>query len=269
MGAGVTRPGELDPYGPKEWVNGQLVPKRPPTGGAGGTDLANLTPIDRVTQGNTAADQAARDRAEANRLATSTADRDAQMLNAEQDRLAKAGLSQAEIAARMAELTTGARLTDENDAAKSARSDASREAMLKRLPGLISSLTGEPAGGDGQRFDDGGVMVPGGGGTDPTAANAATHAAAAQKVGSIGRASLASLQDESAGRGVGLAPGGMDALMGATGQRVADVARQGTISDVDTANQMANRNYAGASTRRGQNIGVSQSILSLLGSRAY
>jgi len=275
------------PYG-VEWINGQPVPKKaPPSGGA--SDLAALTPADRVTQSNTAADQAQRatieanrlamadaDRkeraaaaaaatglattAEANRLSTSTADRNAQVLMAEQDRLAKAGLSQAEIAARMAELTTSARLTDENDAKKSARGDASRDAFMTRIPGLISSLTGDAASG-GQAATTAG--------TDPTAANAATYRDAAGKVGQIGRASLASLQDESVARGGGLAPGGMESLMGTTGARLGDVGRQDTISGVDTANQMANRNYAGELTKRGQNLGVTQSILSLLGSRAY
>ncbi len=121
------------------------------------------------------------------------------------------------------------------------------------------------AGGAGQPFDTGGVQVPD---TDPTAANAATFRDAAGKVGSIGRASLASLQDETQARG-GLAGDGMTSLLGTTGARAADVGRQETISGVDTANALANRNYAGELTKRGQNLGLTQSILSLLGSRAY
>ncbi len=199
--------------------------------------------------------------AEGNRLATSTADRDAAARQAEAERLSREGLSASEIAARMAELRTGAELTDTNAARASARADASRMAMLNRIPGLFQTVMGGSGG-----------AAPATAGTDPTAANDATFNAAKDKTGAIGRGSMTALREGGAERGTlgsGLEGGGMASLLNEGTKRLADVNRQQTISGVDTANQMANRNYAGAITKRGQDLGVSSSILSLLGSRAY
>ncbi len=221
-------------------------------GGGSGSMTSLLSAEDRYRQ-----DQAdERDRelariAEANRVAMATA-----------DRLSKEGLSAAEIAARMAELKTGAQLTDQNAANAAARAEASRMAMLDRIPGLLQTVTGGSFGG-------GGAAPPG---TDPTAANDATFNAAKDKTGAISRGSMTALREGGAERGIlgsGVEGGGMASLLNEGTKRLADVNRQQTISGVDTQNQMANRNYAGNIQKRGQDLGVSSSILSLLGSRAY
>ncbi len=227
-------------------------------GGAGSMDSL-LSPADQIRAD--AAAQLAQRNTEAERLAASTTEAN-RLQQAEADRLSREGLSAADIAARMAELKTGASLADQNAANAAARSDASRTAMLNRIPGLLSTITGGALGGGG--------AAPAG--TDPTAANTATFNAAKDQTGAINRGSMTALREGGAERGIlgsGLEGGGMASLLNEGTKRLADVNRQQTISGVDTQNQMANRNYAGALTKRGQDLGAASSIVSLLGSRAY
>ncbi len=225
-------------------------------GGAGSMDSL-LSPADQIRAD--AAAQLAQRNTEAERLAASTTEAN-RLQQAEADRLSREGLSAAEIAARMAELKTGASLADQNAAATTGRNAYQRTQLMGQIPGFLASITGDGAG------------PLGGGGADPSAANAATFKAAGDKVGAIGRGSVDALHDASSERGgfgAGVEAGSIAALRGGNAARAADVGRQQTISAVDTQNQMANRNYAGALTKRGQDLGVTQSMLSLLGPRAY
>ncbi len=271
MSAGVMLTGE-GPGGPPppgtQWVfNGVRYEAKPlPTPAS---MAALLTPPQQVEQGNVTADRAQREAemartaglattAEANRLAIATADRDANTQQAIAERLSREGLSAREIAARMAELTTASQLRDTEATNADARRSAARDAFLAKVPGLMSSFTG----------GTGGPATPAA--TDPTAANAATFAGAKDKIGQIGGASIESLKGVSAERGAGdLATAGAPGLAAGVAQRASDVPRQETISNADTAMGIANRNYAGDIQKRGQNLGMGQSILSLMGSRAY
>lgn len=221
-------------------------------GGGGSGSMSSLLSADdqyRLDQRNATDAELART-AEANRLAIATA-----------DRLSKEGLSAAEIAARMRELQTGGQITDTNAANASARAAASRTEMLNRIPGLMASITGGTGGGG---------AAPAA--TDSSAANAAAFANAKDQTAAIGRGAITGMREglaERGGLGGGMEGGGMASLMGENARRLGDTTRQQTISDVDTQNRRADRNYAGDLTKRGQNLGVSSSILSLLGSRAY
>jgi len=221
-------------------------------GGGSGSMTSLLSPDDqyRLDQRSAADTDLART-AEANRLATATA-----------DRLSKEGLSAAEIAARMRELQTGGQITDTNAANAAARASASRNELLNRIPGLMASITGGTGGGGAAPAAN----------TDSTAANAAAFATAKDQTAAIGRGAITGMREglaERGGLGGGMEGGGMASLMGENARRLSDTTRQQTISDVDTQNRRADRNYAGDLTKRGQNLGVSSSILSLLGSRAY
>ena len=268
-----TSPGGDDRYGPQlqpgqRWAYdayGGRYPEAIPQASI----AALMTPQQQVEQGNTTADRAQREAemartaglattAEANRLAIATADRDANTQQAIAERLSREGLSAREIAARMAELTTASQLRDTEATNADARRSAARDAFLAKVPGLMTSFTG----------GSGGPATPAA--TDPTAANAATFAGAKDTIGQIGGASIESLKGVSAERGAGdLATAAAPGLAAGVAQRAADVPRQETISNADTATGLANRNYAGDIQKRGQNLGMGQSILSLLGSRAY
>ncbi len=229
-------------------------------GGGAGSMESLLSPADQIRAD--AAAQLAQRNTEAERLAASTAEAN-RLQQAEADRLSREGLSAAEIAARMAELKTSATLADQNAANTTGRNTYARTQLMAQIPGFLQSITGDGAPG---------ATTPAGGGADPTAANAATFKAAGEKVGALGRWSVDALHDASAERGgfgAGVEAGSIAALRGGNATRAADVGRQQTISNVDTANALANRNYAGELTKRGQNLGLTQSMLSLLGPRAY
>ena len=163
-------------------------------------------------------------------------------------------------AGRLTEQRTGAQQNDANAASASARASADRDKLLGQIPGLMSSLTGGS-----------GSPPTGTPAVDPQVARDAAFARAKDKIGQIQRGAITSLREGMAERGTlggGLESGAMASLLGEGQEQLGDVVRDQTISDLDQQNRVADRNYAGDLTRRGQNLGLSQSLLSLLG-RAY
>jgi len=103
---------------------------------------------------------------------------------------------------------------------------------------------------------------------DPQAAKDAAFARAKDKIGLDTRASMTALRESLAGRGAlgsGVEGGGMASLLGEGAGNLSDVVSNQTAYDVAGNNARADRNYEGALKQRGQNLGVSQSLLSLLG----
>ncbi len=165
--------------------------------------------------------------------------------------------------------------------------------------GLGGGGPAPPTDGGGQPIDDGGVMVPDGGGTPiddggklaPTdgggggtpgaketpamqalRAKDAAFARAKDSIGQTMRASMTSLRENLAGRGAlggGLEAAGTADVIGQGANTLSDVVTNQADYDVAGQNQSANQRYQGALTKRGQDLGVTQSILSLLGSQAY
>lgn len=128
----------------------------------------------------------------------------------------------------------------------------------------------------------GGPAPPQSGGQPPPAkespamaalrAKDAAFARAKDQIGQTMRTSLTALRENLSGRGGlggGQETGGMAALIGEGANTLSDVVTNQAAYDVGTQNQAANQRYAGALTKRGQDLGVTQSILSLLGSQAY
>ncbi len=111
--------------------------------------------------------------------------------------------------------------------------------------------------------------------TPAQAAQAAKDAAFARQKEAIGqtmRASLTALRENLAGRGAlggGPESGGMASLLGEGQGALSDVVSNQAAFDVAGHNATANRNYAGDIQKRGQDMGMTASMLSLLGSQAY
>ncbi len=108
---------------------------------------------------------------------------------------------------------------------------------------------------------------------DPQAAKEAAFARAKDAIGQQMRASMTALREGLAGRGAlggGVEQGGMVSLLGGGVQDLQDVVTGQAAFDVAGNNDLANRNYEGALQKRGQDLGLTQSLLSLLGgSGAY
>ena len=117
----------------------------------------------------------------------------------------------------------------------------------------------------------GGPLGPGGPAApavDPQAAKDAAFARAKDKIGLDTRASMTALRENLAGRGTlggGLEGGGMASLLGDSAGTLSDVVSNQTAYDVAGNNALSDRNYQGELVQRGQNLGLSQSLLSLLG----
>jgi len=117
----------------------------------------------------------------------------------------------------------------------------------------------------------GGSPAPGGPAApavDPQAAKDAAFARAKDKIGLDTRASMTALRENLAGRGTlggGLEGGGMASLLGGGEGALTDVVSNQTAYDVAGNNALADRTYQGGLVQRGQNLGLSQSLLSLLG----
>jgi hypothetical protein len=137
-----------------------------------------------------------------------------------------------------------------------------QEAFNQRFR-TISGLLGKFGAG-------GGAGEPEKSGPDPQeeAARSAAFARAKSQQGQIARATLDSISDIMAGSG--RAGSGIEselkagAIQGGAGE-LAETTRQQAESDVERARQIADRNYAGDLTRRGQALGLQQSLLSLIG----
>jgi len=111
--------------------------------------------------------------------------------------------------------------------------------------------------------------------TPAQAAQAAKDAAFARQKDHIGqtmRASMTALRENLAGRGAldgGLESGGMASLLGQGDDQLSNVVSNQAAFDVAGNNATANRNYQGEIQKRGQDMGMTASMLSLLGSQAY
>jgi len=131
-----------------------------------------------------------------------------------------------------------------------------------------------PMGGDGQASVPAGPQKPVGGApaVDPQAAKEASFARAKDAIGQQARASMTALRENLASRGAlggGVEQGGMASLLGGGVSDLQDVVTGQAAFDVAGTNDLANRNYEGMLTKRGQDLNLSQSLLSLLGGSGY
>lgn len=160
-----------------------------------------------------------------------------------------------------------ARLKEQEAAAAAQRGEMELSARLSaeadaRRAGTVKSLMAQPMPGEG-----GGDAAPA---ADQGAARAAVFAREKDRIGQIGRASLNSLQNVIGERG--LAGGGYEAdatasLLGDVNSDLVDVVRDQSIGEADRAAEIEDRNYTGNLTKRGQDLGMRQSLLSLMGGR--
>ena len=110
------------------------------------------------------------------------------------------------------------------------------------------------------------------GGTGEEAARAAAFARAKDTAGQIARSSLNALRDVASSRGIGGSSieGGMSAdIVGGQANNLGEFSREQLIQDLERQRQIADLSYQGNITQRGQNLGLSPSLLGLIGSRAY
>ena len=121
-------------------------------------------------------------------------------------------------------------------------------------------LPGEGSGGAGDgtapAFDEG-------------AARSAAFARAKDQAGQTARASLTSLREALGSRGMlggGAETVGTANIIGGAGQDVGDFTREQLIQDLDRSSKVADRDYAGKVTKRGQDLDYRQSLLALLNS---
>jgi hypothetical protein len=152
-----------------------------------------------------------------------------------------------------------ARLDQEAAATKARLAQEAEARRLDQVRSLYSS-TGSSA------------PVTGGINPNEEAARAASFARAKDAAGQNAIASLKALEDVMAGRGLRgssiEADGTADIIMGGAGQ-IGEHIRSQMIGDANRAAQVADRDYAGAVTQRGQDMQRQQSLLSLLGGSLY
>lgn len=140
----------------------------------------------------------------------------------------------------------------DKQAALAKEAEARRTALFHSLAGKIHGIHGGP-----------------GGGPDPNeqAARDAAFAREKDRIGQIGRGALDSLTNLYSERGVsggGYEQAGIADLLGNVQGGLGDVAREQTLQDLGRAQQVGDRNYAGAITQRGQNMNYLQSLMGLL-----
>lgn len=154
-------------------------------------------------------------------------------------------MQQAQEAARRGDMELASRLQAEAEARR-----------MGQLSTVMSTVNGQPTvqGSQGPAFDE-------------TGARAAAFARAKEQAGSTALASLKGLQDVMAGSGLtGSSVEGQGVASIVNGARgdVNDFTREEMIQDLDRAGDVADRNYAGAITQRGQNMSMLPSLMALL-----
>lgn len=240
-----------------------------------------LSPIQQVDQSNTEAarKQAADQSAAALKAQQETDARNAGLVASGQqntvnmsaaDRQAATDLAAKNAAAHSGDITLESTLADKNAAAASVRSQAAREAMLGKIPGLMSSLTGDAGSGGAA----GNATAPTAGGVDPAqSARDTAFARAKDKIGEVQRGAMTALREGMSSRGIssgsGIEAGAMSSLIGEGQGQLSDVVSGQMTSEAQRANAVADAQRAAELTRRGQNLNLGQSMLSLLGSSAY
>lgn len=121
------------------------------------------------------------------------------------------------------------------------------------------------------RLNDPKPTTSGGGmSADESAARAASFARAKEQAGSTARASLDALYDvmASSGRaGSGAEAAAAGGVVGGAAGDINDFTREQYIQDLDRSRDIADRDYAGDLTRRGQDTSWLQSLLGILQSR--
>lgn len=169
---------------------------------------------------------------------------------------------QQETSAEIAQREGEARKTE---LAYSAKLQADAEA---RRIGQLSSL---PSAGGGGGSSSGGGATGGGAPTaSPEMAQANAFAAAKDKAGQTARASLTSLYDLMAGTGRAGSGGEAAAagdIISSGASDLNDFTRDQYGADVERANQVADRNYAGDITKQGQALGQQASLMGLITAR--
>lgn len=133
------------------------------------------------------------------------------------------------------------------------------------LSGLSGLGTGSGAGAVGTGTGSGPVS-PGGGIApiqmpDMTQSNAATFAAAKDKVGQLSRASLDTLNGELGAQGMlgsGAQAQGVRDIVSSNAENLGQVSRDLATQNANTALDVAKTNYGGALAQRGQNIQAQQ-----------
>ena len=145
-----------------------------------------------------------------------------------------------------------------------ARRQAANEADFNRRLATFRSLSG----GGGSSAEDGNILA------DEQAARAAAFARAKDQAGQTARASLDALRSVMGERGIlggGMEGAGIASIIGGAQGELGEQGRMQAMSDVERAGQIADRNYAGGLTRRGQDISRKNSLLGIISSsgRAY
>lgn len=112
-------------------------------------------------------------------------------------------------------------------------------------------------------------QVQGGGGPtgDETAARGAAFARAKEQAGSTAAASMKALQDVMAGRGLtggSTESQGMAGILSGAAGGVNEFTRDQLMQDLNRSAQLADRNYQGAITQRGQDRALLPSLLGLI-----
>ncbi len=116
-------------------------------------------------------------------------------------------------------------------------------------------------------------MVSYGGSAMEQAENAARAAAfgrAKDQAGQVARSGVDATSNEMALRGLagsGIEGSALGSVIGGSAGQLGDFTREQLIQDLDRARQVADMQYQGNITQRGQNMGLSPAILGLIGSR--
>ena len=163
-------------------------------------------------------------------------------------------------AAALAELQAG--LQNETEEQRFARAQqeaatarASTDEMLVRF-GFIGDTGG--TGGQG-----GGTTAPAGMAAGDVAAEDAAFARAKDKIGAVNESAKRSLSESMASRGIsgsGVEAQQLGNVEAAGAGQLADVAQQGALETLKRRYQVADRDAALASTKRGQDVGLVQTL---------
>lgn len=157
------------------------------------------------------------------------------------------------------------------------QSDAETRRM-DQLPQILQSL-GMGGGGPGPLNtaadpngpSQGAPIDANGMGAQEQAARAAAFSRAKDQRGQIASQSIQGLQNAMAGRGLQgstIEAGHAGDIIGEAGGGLEDFSNEQAILDVNRAGSIADRNYAGDLTKRGQNMSLAPSLLGLIGQRA-
>jgi hypothetical protein len=175
------------------------------------------------------------------------------------DRTHESAQQAAELAARQKELEAKA-AADRGEMELAAKLGA--EAESRRLS-AATRIMSSSSGPTGPQVDGGGGPA----GKEDAARNAA-FARAKERAGQTALAALTSLKDVMAGAGKmgsSMESQGIASIIGGAAGDVNEFSRDELILDTNRAADIADRNYAGAITQRGQDQAAKLSLLSLIG----